>query len=117
MQARKVLMMIGSALATTRLGRDVSGIELSDVLGFVGLTRRRSYLAQNLALLGVGVAVGAGVAVLLAPASGRETRKRLSQRVEKLADQGAEKLAQAQHEIRGTRAAGDASVAPSGVAS
>lgn len=99
MQASKVLMMIGSALASSRLGRDVSGIELNDVLGFMGLARRRSYLAQNLALLGVGAAVGAGVALLLAPASGSETRKRLSQGVEKLTDQAAEKLEQAQHDM------------------
>ena len=99
MQASKVLMMIGSALAGTKLGRDVNGLELNDVLGFVGLSRRRSYLAQNLALLGVGAAVGAGVALLLAPASGSETRKRLSQGVEKLTDQAAEKLEQAQQEF------------------
>jgi gas vesicle protein len=55
-------------------------------------------MVQNLALLGVGAAVGAGVALLLAPASGSETRKRLSQGVEKLSDQAVEKLQQAQAE-------------------
>src|SRR4051812_15846758 len=99
MQASKVLMMIGTALATTRLGRDVRAVELNDVLGILGLTRRRSYVVQNLALLGVGAAVGAGVALLLAPASGSETRKRLSQGVEKLTEQAAQKLQQAQDEV------------------
>lgn len=99
MQASKVLMMIGSALASSRLGREVSGIELSDVLGVFGLARRRSYLLQNLVLLGAGAAVGASVALLLAPARGSETRKRLSQGVEKLTDQAAEKLEQAQHDV------------------
>lgn len=99
MQASKVLMMIGSALASSRLGRDVSGIELSDVLGVFGLARRRNYLLENLALLGAGAAVGAGVALLLAPASGSETRKRLSQGVEKLSDQAAEKLEQVQQNV------------------
>jgi hypothetical protein len=99
MQASKVLMMIGTALASSRLGRDVRAVELNDVLGVLGLARRRSNVVQNLALLGVGAAVGAGVALLLAPASGSETRKRLSQGVEKLSDQAAEKLQQAQEEI------------------
>ena len=99
MQASKVLMMIGSALASSRLGRDVRAVELNDVLGVLGLARRRSYLAQNIALVGVGAAVGAGVALLLAPASGRETRKRLSEGVGTLSEKGAEKLQQAQDEV------------------
>jgi gas vesicle protein len=53
-------------------------------------------VAQNLALLGVGVAVGAGVALLLAPASGSETRKRLGKSVERLSERAAEKLEQVQ---------------------
>lgn len=103
MQASKILMMIGSALASSQLGREVRAIELSDVLGLVGLAQRRSNVAQNLALLGVGAAVGAGVALLLAPASGSETRKRLSEGVDKLSEQASEKLheAQANHGFRG----------------
>ena len=99
MQASKVLMMIGSALASSRLGRDVRAVDLDDVLGVIGLAKRRSNVVQSLALLGVGAAVGAGVALLLAPASGSETRKRLSQGVEKLSEQAAEKLQQAQDEV------------------
>lgn len=99
MQATKVLMTIGTALASSRLGRDVRAVGLNDVLGVVGLARRRSYVLPTLALLGVGAAVGAGVALLLAPASGSETRKRLSQGVEKLSAQAAEKLEQAQGEL------------------
>lgn len=99
MQASKMLMMIGTALASSRLGRDVRALELSDVLGAVGLAQRRSNVLQNVALLGVGAAVGAGIALLLAPASGSETRKRLSEGVEKLSEQAAEKLHQAQDEL------------------
>jgi hypothetical protein len=99
MQASKVLMMIGTALASSRFGRDVRAVELNDVLGVFGLARRRSYVVENLALLGVGAAVGAGVALLLAPATGSETRKRLSRGLEKLSDEAAEKLQQAQDEL------------------
>jgi hypothetical protein len=95
MEASKVLMLIGSALANSQVGRNVGSIELEDVLGVVGLARRRSYLMQDLALLGVGAAVGAGVALLLAPASGTETRKRLSQSLEKLSEQAVAKLDEA----------------------
>lgn len=95
MQASKVLMLIGSALANSQVGRNVAGIELEDVLGVMGLARRRSYLMQDLALLGVGAAVGAGVALLLAPSSGSETRRRLSQSIEKLSEQAVAKLDQA----------------------
>jgi hypothetical protein len=99
MQVSKALMMIGTALASSRLGNEVRAIELSDVLGAIGLAQRRSNVVQNLALLGVGAAVGAGVALLWAPASGSETRKRLSEGVGKLSEQAAEKLHQAQEDV------------------
>jgi len=44
----------------------------------VGLSRRRSYLLENLALVGIGAVVGAGTALLFAPASGSETRERVA---------------------------------------
>lgn len=94
MQASKLLMFIGSALVNSEAGRRVAAVELEDVLGVMGLARRRSYFMQDLALVGVGAAVGAGVALLFAPASGSETRKRLSQGVEKLSEQAVAKLEQ-----------------------
>lgn len=103
MQTSKVLTLIGSALVSSKLGRRVSAIELDDVLGVMGLARRRSYLGQSLALLGLGAAVGAGVALLLAPASGRETRKLLGQTIEKLGEGAVAKL----EEIQGDAASPD----------
>jgi len=94
MQASKVLMLIGSALVNSEAGRRVAAIELEDVLGVLGLARRRSYFLEGLALVGAGAAVGAGVALLLAPASGSETRKRLSRSVDKLSEQAVAKLEQ-----------------------
>lgn len=94
MQASKVLMLIGSALVNSEAGRRVASIEIEDVLGVMGLTRRRSHFMEGLALVGVGAAVGAGVALLLAPATGIETRKRLSQSVDKLGQQAVAKLEQ-----------------------
>jgi YtxH-like protein len=88
----KTLVQLGSALAATRAARSVSSLEADDVLGWIGLARRRSYFWENLALVGVGAVVGATGALLLAPASGRETRKRIGGRVQRLGDEATQKL-------------------------
>lgn len=48
-------------------------IDADDVLGLIGLRRRRTGL-ETIALIGGGVLLGVGVAFLLAPTSGREMR-------------------------------------------
>lgn len=60
MDTKKVLMSLGTAIAASRVARTVSGIELDDVLGTIGLSRRRSYFLENLGLVAVGAIVGAG---------------------------------------------------------
>jgi gas vesicle protein len=60
---------------------------MADALGFVGLERRRSRMWERIALVGAGAAVGAGTALLLAPASGKETRKRIKERAVELAEE------------------------------
>jgi hypothetical protein len=55
--------------------------EVDDVLGVVGLERRRSTLDRLLPALGIfgaGAAAGAACALLMAPSSGAETRERPS---------------------------------------
>jgi len=47
---------------------------VSDALGWVGLARRRSPLV-SVAMFGAGVAVGAGIGVMLAPTSGADLRR------------------------------------------
>lgn len=84
MDNKKILMSLGTAIAASRLVKTVSGIELEDVLGTVGLSRRRSHFIENLGLVAVGAIVGAGAAILFAPSSGRETRRRLSDEASKL---------------------------------
>jgi gas vesicle protein len=51
-------------------------IGADDILGLVGLKRKTSPLA-SLALVGGGVILGAGLALLIAPASGREARAQI----------------------------------------
>lgn len=84
METKKLLMSLGAAIAASKVARTVSGIELEDVLGSVGLSRRRSHFLENLGLVAAGAIVGAGAAILFAPSSGRETRRRLSDEASKL---------------------------------
>jgi len=92
METKKLLMSLGTAIAASKLAKSVSGIELEDVLGTVGLSRRRSYFFSNLGLVAAGAIVGAGAAILLAPASGRETRRRLGTEATKLSDAAVEAM-------------------------
>lgn len=48
-------------------------IDVDDVVGLVGLRRKRSSL-ETIALVGGGVLLGAGIAMLIAPVSGRKAR-------------------------------------------
>lgn len=84
MKSRNVLMSLGAALAATRVARAISNIEFDDVLGTVGLARRRNYALQNLALVGLGALIGAGTALLVAPMTGRETRQRIGEEASRL---------------------------------
>jgi hypothetical protein len=74
----KFLVSLGSTLAATKLAQTVTHLQPDDFLRVVGLARRRSYLAENLVLVGLGALVGAGAALLFAPASGFETRERVA---------------------------------------
>jgi YtxH-like protein len=74
----KLLVSLGSTLAATKLAQSMSHMEANDILGLVGLARRRNYLLENLALIGIGALAGAGAALLFAPASGSETRERMA---------------------------------------
>src|SRR5688572_12369715 len=82
----KFLVSLGSTLAASRLAQGISQLEADDVLRVVGLSRRRNYFIENLALVGAGALAGAAVALLLAPASGIETRERMALELGKMKD-------------------------------
>jgi hypothetical protein len=86
MNTKNMLVSLGAAIATTKLARTISTIHADDVLGTVGLARRRSYALENLGLFTAGALVGAGAALLFAPASGPETRHRLGRKMGELGD-------------------------------
>lgn len=90
MDSKQLLMSLGTAIAASKFARSITGIELNDVLGTVGLSRRRSYALENIGLVAVGAVIGAGAAILFAPSSGRETRQRLGEGASKLGSAAAD---------------------------
>jgi hypothetical protein len=97
---RNIIFSIGAAIAGTKIVRAVTDLEVDDVLAPLGLSKRRSHFATDLALLGTGMLVGGAVAILLAPASGRETRDRIAKKADELSDVAADKLREIRDEVR-----------------
>jgi hypothetical protein len=94
----KLLVSLGSTLAATKLAQTISNLEADDVLGLVGLARRRNYLLENIALMGLGAIAGAGAALLFAPASGTETRERMAYEFGKVKDKTVDALRDAKRQ-------------------
>jgi YtxH-like protein len=81
MDFTKTVVAMGSAIGARELIKAVEGLSLNDALGAIGLERKPSSLSQFLpafGLIAVSAAVGAGIALLLAPSSGSKLRARLS---------------------------------------
>jgi YtxH-like protein len=97
----KLLVSLGSTLAASRLAQSISNLEADDVLRVVGLARRRNYFLENLALVGVGALAGAAVALLLAPASGTETRERMALELGKVKEATVDALRDAKRQAPG----------------
>ena len=94
----KLLVSLGSTIAATKLAQSLSHLQADDVLGMVGLSRRRSYWLENLALVGLGAIAGAGAALLFAPASGTETRERMAYELGKVKDKTVDALRDAKRQ-------------------
>lgn len=62
--------------AVTGMVAMIRGLQADDALGLVGLSRRRSPVA-SIVIFSAGMVVGAGAALLFAPMSGEETRRRI----------------------------------------
>ncbi|MEO8901349.1 MAG: YtxH domain-containing protein [Polyangiaceae bacterium] len=81
MDFSKTAQEVGSAIGVTDLIEAVSAVGLKDLLGVIGLERRPSVLDRALPAIGliaVSAAVGAGIALLLAPTSGTKLRAKLA---------------------------------------
>jgi hypothetical protein len=64
--------------------QDIRNLDKDDFLGLLGLETRQSFTTRMLGTLGtfgVGLLVGAGVALLLAPKAGNELRQDLASKL------------------------------------
>jgi YtxH-like protein len=98
MNVTKLIVSLGAAAVATRVVKAVTNLGVDDMLDFVGLERRRGHGWEKLVLFGAGAVAGAGAALLLAPTSGRETREKLGQGMDKLATKATEALAEAKEQ-------------------
>lgn len=85
--------------AITGLVAMIRGFEAEDALGWVGLTRRRSPLAA-IGLFSAGALLGAGAAMLFAPVSGAEARRRLGSALAGLSGEAKHTLERAEAEAK-----------------
>ena len=69
--------------------KDLRNLDKDDLLGLMGLETKSStagYLAGTLGTFGVGLLVGAGIALLLAPKPGSELREDIRGKLRRTAD-------------------------------
>jgi gas vesicle protein len=69
--------------------RDLTDFEKDDILGALGLQTKGStagWLFGSLGLFGLGMIVGAGVALMVAPKPGSELRRELESRIKTVRD-------------------------------
>jgi hypothetical protein len=98
MNANKALVSLGATLASSTLAKTLSRLEVEDLLGRVGLQRRQSRFLENLLLVSTGALIGAGIAVLFAPAEGQKTRARLGREIDKLSEAATDAVREARAE-------------------
>jgi hypothetical protein len=95
MSFAKLAIAIGSTIGARQAVRAIQGYGVSDLLGSVGLERRRTAMDRLLpaiGLVGLGTAIGAGVALLCAPSSGRELRAKMSEQLDSAKERAKERL-------------------------
>ncbi|WP_437979889.1 YtxH domain-containing protein [Sorangium sp. So ce117] len=104
------------AKAVAGVAATVGALGFDDVLGWVGLSRKRSPLTA-LGLFGAGLAVGAGVALLLSPTSGEALRRELLTRLDGLKRQATQAERKVQDKVGSAVDAVKGAVTPSDASS
>jgi hypothetical protein len=78
-------MHITSKLA--HIKRNAERLDVDDVLDLVGLTRKRTFVVAMLPMMGTllaGIAIGAGIGLLMPPSARRRLRQRAEERVDEI---------------------------------
>jgi gas vesicle protein len=69
--------------------KDLKNLDKDEILGMLGLETKQStsgWVAGTLTTFGIGMLVGAGVALMLAPKAGRELRGDIRERLRRAPD-------------------------------
>ncbi len=102
--------MLEHAITQAKHGaKAVGDISTDDVLSALGLRRQATGFARVLPPLGyfaAGILCGAGVGLLLAPRSGRDTRRQLKSKAQNLTQRVGAAAEEMAAEVRGTLTAG-----------
>ena len=101
--------------AFEKVNDEVRGFDPEDILTALGLEKRRSSVEKMLPMIGLfgaGLLVGAGVAMLLAPKSGREVREAIGGAVSRFTTREAEQGGEAMRSAAGV--VGQTSGSPNG---
>ncbi len=78
--------------------KDLKGMDKDDLLGLLGLETKSStsaWLAGTLGTFGIGLLVGAGIALILAPKPGRELREDIRDRLRRAPNDASEAISSA----------------------
>jgi gas vesicle protein len=78
--------------------KDLKNMDKDDVLGLLGLESKSStgaWLAGTLGTFGIGMLVGAGIALILAPKPGRELREDIRDRLRRAPNDASEAISSA----------------------
>src|SRR5262245_9516370 len=100
MDSKKMLMSAVAAIATSKIAKTVADLDFSDVLGAVGLQRRRNHALENIGLIALGAVAGAGGARLWAPATGVETGRKVGREFQRLGTAAGEMASEVAAEVR-----------------
>lgn len=78
--------------------KDLKNLDKDDLLGMMGLEQKGStagWLAGTLGTFGIGMLVGAGIALILAPKPGRELREDIRDRLRRAPNDASEAISSA----------------------
>src|SRR5687767_1333922 len=99
----KTALAAGSLLASSKAVAAARDIRANDILGPLGLERRRSALETTLPAIGFflgGAAIGAGVALLMAPMSGKQLRSEIGKRASDVKERAKERVEELEERIQ-----------------